>query len=228
MSSKSTILKLSNISKSYNQGEQERFVLDDACLTIYEGEIIAIVGRSGSGKSTLLNMMSGIDQPDSGEVYVTHQIINQLSEYERTLYRRKNMGFVFQFFNLIPTLTIRENILLPLELNNSLNAESIDYVDTLLSSVGLSDRFHHYPDQLSGGEQQRIAILRAIVHKPKLVFADEPTGNLDAETGIDVLKILQNIVQEFKTTLVTVTHSQDVAKIADRAFSMQQGKLIQQ
>ena len=227
MSSNSTILKLRNISKSYNQGDQQRIVLDDTCLDIYEGEIIAIIGRSGSGKSTLLNMMSGIDQPDKGDICVPQQIINQLSEYERTLYRRENMGFVFQFFNLIPTLTIRENILLPLELNKSLNKDSIGYVDTLLSSVGLSDRFHHYPDQLSGGEQQRIAILRAIAHKPKLVFADEPTGNLDAETGTEVLQILQNIVQEFNTTLVMVTHSQDVAIIADRTFNMQHGKLIE-
>jgi len=227
LSNNDRILNLNSVCKSYLQGDQKRLVLDNACLDISEGEIIAIVGRSGSGKSTLLNMMSGIDQPDSGEIIVAHQAINQLSEYERTLYRREYMGFVFQFFNLIPTLSIRENVLLPLELNNSLNTNSIHYVNSLFSSVGLSDRLHHYPDQLSGGEQQRIAILRAIVHKPKLVFADEPTGNLDAETGGEILQILQKIVQKYKTTLIMVTHSQDVAKIADRAFSMQHGKLTQ-
>ncbi len=226
MIKKNVVLRMQNVSKSYSQGNQSRVVLDNTCLDIHKGEIIAIIGRSGSGKSTLLNMMSGIDMPDSGAISITHQIINQLTEYNRTCYRRKNMGFVFQFFNLIPTLTIRENIYLPLELNNCLDAENIAFVDTLLDKIALSDRINNYPDELSGGEQQRVAILRAIVHKPSLVFADEPTGNLDAESGRSVLKLLEAMVQENQTTLVMVTHSTDVTKIANRVFCMQQGKLV--
>lgn len=226
MSNKEPILKLQDICKSYIQADQPQLILDSANLEIHPGEIIAIIGRSGSGKSTLLNMMSGIDKPDSGKVIVSQQVINELSEYERTCYRRKHMGFVFQFFNLIPTLTIRENILLPLELNKSLDPNSIDFVKSLLSKVGLNNRMNHYPDQLSGGEQQRIAVLRAIAHKPKLVFADEPTGNLDTETGSDVLNLLQDMVQKFNMTLLMVTHSSDVSNIANRVFTMKHGKLV--
>lgn len=227
MNKKENILQLQNVSKIYSQGNKNRIVLDDVCLEVHKGEVIAIIGRSGSGKSTLLNMMSGIDQPDSGKIIVTDQVINQLSEYERTCYRRKHMGFVFQFFNLIPTLTAQENICLPLELNNCLNAENRVFVESLLDTVGLSEQKNNFPDQLSGGEQQRIAILRAIVHKPALLFADEPTGNLDAESGQNVLRLLQAMVQGQQTTLIIVTHSTDVAKMADRIFSMQQGKLVQ-
>jgi len=208
------------------QADQPRLILDNAKLEIHSGEIIAIIGRSGSGKSTLLNMMSGIDKPDSGKVIISQQVINELSEYERTCYRREHMGFVFQFFNLIPTLTVRENILLPLELNKSLNPSNIDFIESLLFKIGLNNRINHYPDQLSGGEQQRIAILRAIAHKPKLVFADEPTGNLDAETGADVLNLLQDMVRNFNMTLLMVTHSSDVSEIANRVFAMKHGKLV--
>jgi len=223
----SKILKLSNVSKNYTQGNQKRIVLDNTCLEIQKGEIIAIIGRSGSGKSTLLNMMSGLDMPDSGDIQISGQIINRLDEYSRTCFRRKYMGFIFQFFNLVPTLTICENIYLPLELNNCLDSENIDLVNELLDKVQLSDRKDDYPDQLSGGEQQRIAILRAIVHKPALIFADEPTGNLDTETGQSVMALLKSIVEQFKATLVLVTHSEDARQIANRTFRMQNGKLTQ-
>lgn len=224
---KNIILTLLHIEKSYSQANRNSLVLDDVCLEVTKGEIIAIVGRSGSGKSTLLNMMSGIDMPDKGEIHIQQQIINQLSEHERTCFRRKNLGFVFQFFNLIPTLTAIENISLPLELNNLLNTELKQQVLSLLDSVDLREKQDYYPDQLSGGEQQRIAILRAIVHKPSLIFADEPTGNLDAKSGERALDLLINMVKEYQSTLIMVTHSDEVAAIADRIFSMQNGKLMQ-
>ncbi len=221
------ILHLANVSKSYTQGGQIRTVLNEACLDVQKGEIIAIMGRSGSGKSTLLNIMSGLDMPDAGDIQILGQSISTLSEYARTCFRRKHIGFIFQFFNLIPTLTVRENICLPLELNNCINKQSLALVDDLLEKVNLSDRQNHFPDQLSGGEQQRIAILRAIIHKPSLIFADEPTGNLDAETGQSVLKLLQNIVTQYKTTLILVTHSEEARKIANRTLHMLNGKLTQ-
>ena len=220
------MLSLINVSKSYMQGNQARSVLNDTSFNVESGEIIAIMGRSGSGKSTLLNVMSGLDMPDNGDVNISGILINQLDEDERTCYRRQHMGFVFQFFNLIPTLSVSENIHLPLELNNALNASSIAETDQLLRRVGLYDRKDHYPDQLSGGEQQRIAILRAIIHKPDLIFADEPTGNLDAETGKRILDLLKDIVDATKTTLILVTHSEDACRIAHRTYNMEDGKLI--
>jgi len=221
------ILTLNKVNKNYIQGNQTSTVLFDTCLEIQSGEIIAITGPSGSGKSTLLNIMSGIDMPDSGDIQVSGQFINQMSEYARTCFRRKHFGFIFQFFNLIPTLTVCENIHLPLELNNNLDTKSRIFVNELLKNVELSDRKECYPDQLSGGEQQRIAILRAIVHKPAIIFADEPTGNLDTETGQNIISLLKRFVEQFKATLILVTHSDDVCQIANRIYRLQNGKLKQ-
>ncbi len=191
------------------------------------GEVVAILGPSGSGKSTLLNVVSGIDDPDAGEVEIAGTPVGRLRDRERTLFRRRRLGFVFQFFNLVPTLTVRENLLLPLELNGVTGSEARRRADGLLDRVGLGDRGDTYPDRLSGGEQQRVAIARAVVHEPTLLLADEPTGNLDRETGRRVLDLLAEIVRDAGLTLVVVTHSHDVLELADRVLTLRDGRLVE-
>uniref|UniRef100_C6E881 ABC transporter related protein n=1 Tax=Geobacter sp. (strain M21) TaxID=443144 RepID=C6E881_GEOSM len=221
------IIQLSGVCKSFQEGERERVVFRDASLVVEPGEWLFLLGRSGSGKSTLLNLVSGIDLPDSGEVRVAGQPLNRQSERERTLFRRSSIGFVFQFYNLIPTLTVLENVLLPLELAGLLNQEQDDLARDLLQQVGLADRAASFPDRLSGGEQQRVAVARALVHRPKLVLADEPTGNLDAETGRQVLDLFQRLLRESGTTLLLVTHSGEVAALADRVLTIENGLLVE-
>ena len=221
------IIQLTGVCKSFQEGERERVVFRDASLTVEPGEWLFLLGRSGSGKSTLLNLVSGIDLPDSGEVRVAGQPLNRQSERERTLFRRNSIGFVFQFYNLIPTLTVLENVLLPLELAGLLNQEHDDLARGLLEQVGLADRAASFPDRLSGGEQQRVAVARALVHRPKLVLADEPTGNLDADTGRQVLDLFQRLLRESGTTLLLVTHSAEVAALADRVLAIENGLLVQ-
>jgi putative ABC transport system ATP-binding protein len=183
---------------------------------------VALLGRSGSGKTSLLNLLSGIDSPDSGQIVVDDLPIHALSEKERTRFRRRQVGFVFQFFNLIPTLTVRENLLLPLELNGLSDDET---TTNMLERVGILDRADNFPDLLSGGEQQRVAIARALVHNPTLVFADEPTGNLDNETGEQVIGVLFDTVRQNEGTLVMVTHSTHLAERADRVLRLEAGAL---
>jgi putative ABC transport system ATP-binding protein len=221
-------VELRGVSKSYLEGGRERTVFRDASVSIDAGEWVFLLGRSGSGKSTLLNLISGIDLPDRGEILVDGKPLGCLSERERTLFRRDHIGFVFQFYNLIPTLTVAENILLPLELSGKLTPELRDRASDLLEKVGLADRAGSYPDRLSGGEQQRIAVARALVHEPRLVLADEPTGNLDAETGRQVLDLFQSLVRGTGTTLLLVTHSAEVARLADRILTIREGRLVQQ
>lgn len=191
------------------------------------GERVALLGPSGSGKSTLLNLMSGIDTADEGTVEVDGTDLTGLSERERTLFRRRHIGFVFQFFNLLPTLTVEENLLLPLELAGQVSAEDRRRASSLLEAVGLAHRTGTFPDRLSGGEQQRIAVARALVHRPLLVLADEPTGNLDAETGLRVLALLDDLVRESGTTLLMVTHAPEVAARADRILTVRGGRLVE-
>ncbi|MBT8380933.1 MAG: ABC transporter ATP-binding protein, partial [Ignavibacteria bacterium] len=200
-------------------------VLNNFELKMSTGEIIILLGKSGSGKSTLLNIISGIDIPDSGSVTVDQTDITKLSEKDRTLVRRNKIGFIFQFFNLIPTLTIKENLLLPLELTG-INQRD-EKVNTLLTEVSLADRANTYPDKLSGGEQQRISIARALIHNPDIVLADEPTGNLDYETGLQIVDLLDRVVKKKKKTMIMVTHSKDVIGLADRIFSLKDGKLTE-
>ncbi len=219
-------IHLENLFKSFAEGGQTRTVLNDISATIYTGECTALVGRSGSGKSTLLNIISGIDQPSSGTVKLAGHDLTAMREHQRTLFRRQYIGFVFQFFNLVPTLTVFENLMLPLELNNRTDARSRAHAMALLEQVGLAERRNAYPDRLSGGEQQRIAIARALVHDPLLVLADEPTGNLDAETGASVLHLLDTLTRQAGKNLLMVTHSDDVAAMADRVLRMQQGRLV--
>ena len=226
--SNSAHIHLKNISKYYTEGDQQRLVFKDVNLEIQPGEFVVLLGRSGSGKSTLLNILSGIDEPSSGQVIVNDIDLTNLSEQDRTLFRRQYIGFIFQLFNLIPTLTVLENVLLPLELTGKLKKAHQEHVARLLSAVRLSDRINSFPDKLSGGEQQRVAILRALIHKPLLLLADEPTGNLDSDTSRQVLNLMTTLVRKEGKTLVLVTHSQEVAQLADRVFVFRKGQLIEQ
>ncbi len=219
------LVQLSAITKSYHEGGQERIVLRDLELTSKRDEFVVLVGRSGSGKSTLLNIISGIDLPMTGEVVVDGVSLTRLSEHERTVFRRGQIGFIFQFFNLIPTLTVEENLLLPLELNQKLDDTTHKYALELLAEVDLSDRTASFPDQLSGGEQQRVAIARALVHKPALLLADEPTGNLDLETGQQVLALLARMRQATSSTLIMATHSREAVDLADRILTFDDGRV---
>ena len=221
-------VELRRLTKLFREGETERVVFREVTATVKAGEIAVLVGRSGSGKSTLLNLISGIDLPTSGSVVVAGTDLGLLSEHDRTLFRRRHIGFVFQFFNLIPMLTVEENVLLPLELCGRADDAGHRRVADLLARVGLADRRASYPDLLSGGEQQRLAIARALAHEPALVLADEPTGNLDADTAAQVLALFDGLVREEGKTVVMVTHSREVVGVADRVFTVQQGQLVEQ
>jgi len=205
-----SFIELQALSKTYPEGKTDRTVLRDITATVNRGEVIVLLGRSGSGKSTLLNLLCGIDLPSSGHVFINNINITGLSEHERTLFRRKHIGFIFQFFNLIPTLTVEENLLLPLELNGLTGKEEEKKAFEILYQTGLSDRRKSYPDQLSGGEQQRVAIARALSHDPMLILADEPTGNLDFETGQQILSILDNLAGKTGKTMIMATHSKEM------------------
>lgn len=218
-------IKLNKLTKSYQEGDKTRAVLDEMDLSVKEGELIVLLGRSGSGKSTLLNLVSGIDKPDSGEVVIGGTDLAKLNEKDGTLFRRKNIGFVFQSFNLISTLTAHENVLLPLKLKGANDEETLSKAQRFLDEVGLGDRGDSYPDRLSGGEQQRVAIARALAHEPMLILADEPTGNLDYETGKTILDILKNLVRKNGRTIILATHDRDICKIADRVLEIRGGKL---
>ena len=219
------IVIIRDLYKTYHEGDRNLPVLEGVSLDIAAGEFFALLGASGSGKSTLLNLLSGIDSPDSGRILIDGNDITPLNDRQLTLFRRHHIGIVFQFFNLIPTLTVRENITLPGELSGSRPAAAQARADELLEQVGLRDRAATYPDKLSGGEQQRVAIARALLHEPKLVLADEPTGNLDDETGGTVLRLLLRLTREAGKTLVMATHSAEIARQADRLGRIHDGQL---
>ena len=220
-----TVVQLNKLSKEFQEGGRQRPVLAEVSGVFYQGEFAVLLGRSGSGKSTLLNLISGIESPSSGEVLVDGASITGMRERARTLFRRDHIGFVFQFFNLIPTLTVLENVTLPMELaGNGRTAPKAAM--TLLEQVELADRRDTFPDKLSGGEQQRVAIARALVHDPMLVLADEPTGNLDEETGERVLKLLLDLTRRQNKTLIMATHSPEVVPFADRVFRVHDGQLL--
>jgi putative ABC transport system ATP-binding protein len=221
------LIRLEGVSKSYEEAGASRTVLHEVNVEVGRGEVAVLLGKSGSGKSTLLNLISGIDTPSGGEVWVDGQNLTRLSERERTLFRRRSVGFIFQFFNLVPTLTVLENVLLPLELNGRAGPEARAAALAMLAEVGLADRGASYPDRLSGGEQQRVAIARALVHGPALILADEPTGNLDAETGQVVLDLLDRLTRRAGRTMLVVTHSPDVVGLADRVFRIGDGRLAE-
>ncbi len=218
-------IELTEVTKSYAEGGRERVVLDRITAVVRQGEITAVIGRSGSGKSTLLNLIGGIDVPSSGAVRVAGARLERLPEKDRTLFRRRRIGFVFQSFNLLPTLTVTENLLLPLELNGWQAGRARVRALEILAELGLCDRGLSFPDHLSGGEQQRVAIARALVHDPEVLLADEPTGNLDLDTGRMVMDTLERLARRAGKTLVIVTHSREVMGLADRILTLNRGHL---
>lgn len=218
------ILAVQNLSKTYQSGEKSLTVLSDINFEIEPGSSCAIIGPSGSGKTTLLGLCAGLDEAGTGSVTLDDRQLEKLSEDERAAVRNESVGFIFQSFNLLPTLTALENVMVPLELLGKKNVKPIA-VD-LLQKVGLGDRMHHYASQLSGGEQQRVSIARAFANQPKILFADEPTGNLDQETGETIEKLIFNLNKELGTTLVLVTHDNELAQKTDRILHLKGGKLI--
>jgi putative ABC transport system ATP-binding protein len=221
------LVRVRGLTKSYREGDRHRTIFRAFDADLARGELVVLLGRSGSGKSTLLNLLSGIDLPDAGSVVVDGVDLTAANERQRTLFRRRSIGFVFQFFNLIPTLTVSENLRLPLELLGRDDGAGRARIDELLAAVGLADRAASFPDRLSGGEQQRVAVARALVHDPQLILADEPTGNLDLETGLAVLELLDRLTRQAGKTLVMVTHSQEVVGLADRVFRIADGHLVE-
>ncbi|MFO7744411.1 MAG: ABC transporter ATP-binding protein [Psychroflexus sp.] len=219
------ILNVSNLEKSYTSGSKTLKVLQDISFEVEEQKTFAIVGPSGSGKTTLLGLCAGLDSPDSGSINLCGSELSSLSEDERALLRNKHIGFVFQDFQLLPTLTALENVAVPLELQGDKKALKIG--KELLEKVGLGDRIHHYPSQLSGGEQQRVAVARAFSNRPSILFADEPTGNLDAETGEKVEELLFDLNKEAGTTLIIVTHDIELAKKTQHILRLKGGRIVE-
>ncbi len=226
MSNRTTAeISLTDVSRTFVEGRRRHVVLDGVNLDVARGEFIAIRGRSGSGKSTLLNLVGGIDAADSGKVVVAGRELSALSERDRTLFRRKYVGFVYQAFNLVPTLNVADNIRLVLELNGVEGDEAATRIGELLEAVQLGDRADSFPDLLSGGEQQRVAIARALCHRPAVLIADEPTGNLDDRTAERILALLDELVRQHGGTMLIATHSQRIAESCDRIVELHDGKL---
>ena len=218
-----SLIKVKNLSKVYGSGEAEVTALKNIDLNIEQGEFVAIVGPSGSGKSTLLHLLGGVDKPSSGEVIIKGESIYKLKEKELAILRRRKLGFVFQFFNLIPVLTAEENIEMPVLLDNG----KIDknYMNELLKLLGLEERRNHHPSELSGGQQQRVSIGRALANKPSIILADEPTGNLDSKNSKEVLELLKYCAKKYNQTLILITHDINIAKSADRVITIEDGKI---
>ncbi|MGH7890464.1 MAG: ABC transporter ATP-binding protein [Thermodesulfobacteriota bacterium] len=219
-------VRLDQVSKFYEEGKSRLKILQRVTNEFTGGKFSVLLGKSGSGKSTLLNLISGIDTPSSGDVWIGKTPITRLSERERTIFRRDHIGIVFQFFNLIPTLNVLENVTLPLDLGGNSTHKNRQRALALLELVGLQTRYSTMPDLLSGGEQQRIAIARAVVHEPDIVLADEPTGNLDAETAKAVLNLLIQLTRGAGKTLIVATHSQEIISLADEMYTIKNGQLI--
>lgn len=222
--SKRPILAVEHITKTFQSGEHDIRVLDDVSFEVEASATCALMGPSGSGKTTLLGLCAGLDRPDTGTITLDEHDLTQLTEDQLTTVRQRDVGFVFQTFQLIPTLTALENVMVPLELGG-VHLPSVPAME-LLARVGLADRGHHYPNQLSGGEQQRVALARAFVHKPKILFADEPTGNLDAETAQSVVPLLFDLNKTAGTTLVLVTHDRDLANLTQHTIRLRGGKVV--
>lgn len=217
------IIKAINLKKYYTTDTYEVRALDGISLTVEEGEFIAVVGTSGCGKTTLMNMLDGLDIPDSGGVWIRNTSLKDLSKEQRTIFRRRNIGFVFQQYNLIPSLDIYENIVLPMRLDGKETDK--DFFDEIVAILGLKDKLERFPQTLSGGQQQRVSIARALLTKPAVILADEPTGNLDSVTSMDVVALLKSCAFRFHQTLVVVTHQEEVAQMSDRILRMSDGKI---
>lgn len=218
------ILEVKNLTKIYGKGENEVRAVDDVSFSINEGEFVAIVGASGSGKSTLLHLLGGVDRPTSGEVIIDGKEIYQLSDDALAIFRRRQVGIIYQFYNLIPILNVIENITLPCDLDNKI----VDSrrLDELVQTLGLEERLEHLPNELSGGQQQRVSIGRALINDPAIILADEPTGNLDSKAGDEIVALLKLSNKKYHQTIVVITHDLEIAKQADRVITFEDGKII--
>jgi putative ABC transport system ATP-binding protein len=221
-------VELRDVSKIYIQGLEEIRAVNNLTWTIPQGQFLAIMGASGSGKSTLLHLMGGLDIPTSGEIILAGLRVSQMTDHQLTLFRRRNLGFIFQFFNLLPTLTAEENIILPLQINGKKVKEHQGYINKIVEMVGLSKRLSHKPRELSGGQMQRVAIARALVHQPAILLADEPTGNLDSKTGEEILSLLREINQQTKVTIIMVTHDPKGFSYGQRLVQMKDGAISEE
>ena len=219
------ILQASNLTKIYGSGENEVHALDGINFSVEKGEFVAIVGTSGSGKSTLLHMLGGLDRPTGGSVEVDAKEIFSLKDEELTIFRRRNIGFVFQNYNLVPVLNVYENIVLPVQLDGK--TPDASYIDSIIETLGLERKLENLPNNLSGGQQQRVAIARALASKPAIILADEPTGNLDSKTSQDVLGLLKVTSQKYGQTIVMITHNEEIAQLADRIIRIEDGKIVE-
>ncbi|MDK2585354.1 ABC transporter ATP-binding protein [Romboutsia sedimentorum] len=218
------ILRVENLTKTYGEGENKVEALKNINLSINKGEFVAIIGASGSGKSTLLHLLGGLDRPSTGKVIIDEKSIYDYNDNELSIFRRRKVGFIFQFFNLIPVLDVEENIELPVILDN----EKVDknYLDEIINILNLNERRNHLPSELSGGQQQRVSIGRALVNKPSIVLADEPTGNLDSKNTRDVIELLKITAKKFNQTLILITHDTNIATMADRVITIEDGQII--
>lgn len=218
------ILKAINLKKTYGKGDTEVHALDDVSLVVNKGEFLAIVGTSGSGKSTLLNMLGGLDKPDSGSVIIDDNELQKMNDEAITIFRRRKIGFIFQSFNLVPVLNVYDNIVLPVELDGKKPDKKL--IDDIINTLGLKEKLDSLPTQLSGGQQQRVAIARALASKPAIILADEPTGNLDSRTGLDVLGLLKTTCRKYNQTLIMITHNDEIAQTADRIIRIEDGRIV--
>lgn len=218
------ILKVENLTKIYGKGESKVTALDDASFSVEKGEFVAIVGASGSGKSTLLHLIGGVDRPTSGKVFIGDQDIYDFDDDKLAIFRRRQVGLIYQFYNLIPTLTVEENITLPLLLDNRQVDQKI--LDDLLKRLGLTKRRHHLPNELSGGQQQRTSIGRALITNPSIILADEPTGNLDSKNSDEIVELLKTSNREYDETIIMITHNMEIAKECDRIIKIGDGKIV--
>lgn len=218
------ILETEDLVKYYGEGENQVRAIDHTSMQVQHGEFVAVVGRSGSGKSTLLHMLGGLDRPDSGKVYIEGRDIFDLKDEQLAVFRRRKIGFIFQDYNLMPALNVWENIVLPIGLDGKKVKK--DFVLDIVKSIGMEDRLHAMPNQLSGGQKQRVAIARALAARPAIILADEPTGNLDSHTEMEVISILKNCVSKYGQTLVMITHDETIAQMADRVIVIADGKVV--
>ena len=219
-----TILETKDLRKVYGSGDTEVRALDGVDLTVEKGEFVAVVGTSGSGKSTLLHMLGGLDRPTSGTVTVDGKELSAMRDEELTIFRRRKIGYVFQNYNLVPVLNVYENIVLPIQLDGK--APDRGYVDQIIETLGLGNKLQNLPNNLSGGQQQRVAIARALAAKPAIILADEPTGNLDSATSLDVMGLLKVTAQKFSQTIVMITHNEELAQMADRIIRIEDGRIV--
>lgn len=218
------ILETKDLKKIYGSGENEVHALDGVSISVEEGEFVAIIGTSGSGKSTLLNMLGGLDRPTSGSVVVRGKELMQMKDEQLTIFRRRNVGFVFQNYNLLPILNVYENIVYPIEIDGS--KVDKEFVRQIIHNLGLERKLKNMPNNLSGGQQQRVAIARALATKPAIILADEPTGNLDSKTSMDVILLMQSISRAFNQTILMITHNEEIAQMADRIIRIEDGKVV--